>query len=103
MKIKSGVRLTGIQPQMVLAAIICEGVYKKYGVEFVITSGIEGKHSGTSRHYLGFAIDARTRDFSPSDLKKVESDLKDALGDEFFVLFEGNHFHISFKPRTITG
>jgi len=103
MKIKTGVRLTGLQPQMVLAAIIAEGVYKKYGVECVITSGIEGNHSGTSRHYQGFALDIRTRDFKPADLKNVEHDLKTALGDDFYVLFEGNHFHISFKPKTITG
>ena len=103
MKIKSGVRLTGLQPQMVLAAIIAEGVYRKYNVEFVITSGVEGNHSGTSRHYLGYAIDTRTRDFRHAHIPKVLRDLKEALGDDFFVIFEKNHFHISFKPKTITG
>ena len=103
MKIKSGVRLTGLQPQMVLAVFIAEKVYQKYGVECVITSGVEGKHSGTSRHYLGYAIDLRTRDFNPADIPKVLEELKEALGDDYYVAFEVNHFHISFKPKTITG
>jgi len=102
-KIKSGVRLTGLQPQMVLAAMIGDGVYSKYGVDFVITSGVEGKHSGTSRHYLGYAIDSRTRDFLPNDIPKVTKQLREALGDDYYVAFEVNHFHISFKPKTITG
>jgi len=103
MKIKSGVKLAGIQPQMVLAAIIAEGVFDWFNVECVITSGAEGKHSATSRHYLGFAIDVRSRDFKAADIGQVGTKLKEALGDEFYVLFEGNHFHISYKPTTITG
>ena len=103
MKIKPGVRLTGMQPQMVLAAVIAESVFVKYGVECVLTSGVEGKHSGTCRHYLGFAIDTRSRDFNPADIPKVLAALKEALTDEFYVAFETNHFHISFKPKTITG
>lgn len=101
MKIKTGVRLTGLQPQMVLAAIIVDGVYQRYGQELVITSGVEGSHSETSRHYAGLAIDCRTRYFDPDDIPTIKAALEEALGDDYLVLFEGNHFHIGFKPKVL--
>jgi hypothetical protein len=103
MKIKPGVRITGLRPEMVLAATIADSVYKKYGQELVITSAIEGKHSKTSRHYLGFAIDTRTHYFTENEIPNVQRDLVESLGDDFYIQYEGNHFHIQFSPKTITG
>lgn len=103
MKIKKGVRLTGIQPEMVIAMTIADQVYRKHGQELVITSGIEGNHHRTSRHYLGYAIDTRTNYFNENEIPIVQRDLVDALGDDFYIQFEGNHFHIQFSPKTITG
>lgn len=102
MRIKHDVKLTGLQPQMVLAFVIASEIYEKHGVECVMTSGIEGKHGLHSRHYIGFAIDTRKRDFNQGHLKAVLSELKHALGPEFYVRLEHNHFHISFKPTQIT-
>ena len=101
-QIKPGVRLTGMKPEMSFVMPVIDSVYRKWGVEFVVTSGVEGKHSKTSRHYLGFAIDSRTRDFNPSDIPEVQKDLETALGDDFYVEFEGNHFHIQFSPKALT-
>jgi len=100
-QIKPGVRITGMKAEMAMVMPVIDSVYRKWGVEFVVTSGVEGKHSKTSRHYLGLAIDARTRDFDPSDIPEVQKDLKNALGDDFIVIFEGNHFHFAFKPRAL--
>jgi len=103
MQIKPGVRLTGLSSEMVLAATIADSVYRNFGKELVITSAVEGKHSRTSRHYTGHALDLRTRDFSPDDIPKVQKMLEEFLGDDFYLEFEGNHFHVQFSPKTITG
>lgn len=99
--IKHDVKLAGLQPQMVLAYFIACGVYSHHGVNCVMTSGVEGKHGEFSRHYLGFAIDTRKRDFLSGELQTVLKDLRHHLGPEFYVRLEGNHFHISYKPRRV--
>jgi len=59
-RIKKGVKLAGLQPEMILAAVIADQVFTKYGVEYtVITEGTGGKHGFASLHYVGFAIDVR--------------------------------------------
>ena len=102
MQIKEGVRLTGLKPEIVLAASVADSVYKQYGQELVITSGIEGSHSKTSRHYLGYAIDCRTHYFTENQIPKIQQDLVNALGSDYYVQYEGNHFHIQFSPQEIT-
>lgn len=103
MKLKKGVRLTGLQPVMVLAATIADKIYLFYGEELVITSAVDGIHSKTSRHFLGFALDFRTRYFTHEKILQVAQDLRDALGDDFYVRVESDHIHVSFKPLTLTG
>lgn len=101
MKIKEGVRITGLKPEIVLAATIVDSVYRKYGRELVITSGVEGSHSKTSRHYLGYAIDCRTRFFLENQIPQVHREIVAALGDDYYVEFEGNHFHVQFSPEVL--
>ena len=84
---------------MVLGMLVINSVYIKWNVEYVLTSVMEGKHKTYSLHYVGFAQDSRTRDFPPDDLSAVAEDLREALGDEFEVILEGNHFHIEFQPQ----
>lgn len=95
--IKQGVRLVGLQPQMVLAYVIIRPILEKYGQEPVITSISDGKHSKNSRHYIGYGMDLRSRDVNPEDIPQATLEMKEALGSEFYIAFEVNHFHIQWN------
>ena len=99
MKIKHGVGVIGLKPEALLGIMIAANVYEANGYEFVLTSCEEGKHSKNSRHYLGMAFDCRTRDMPVAAIPKMLEKLKEALGSHYLVLFEKNHFHISYKPQ----
>lgn len=91
--IKPGVKL---HPQTVWAVAIpiIFQVYRDFGVEPVITSGIDGRHSRNSLHYSGMAFDFRTRHVPPGDLAALVATITQALGDEFDVVLESDHLHV---------
>ena len=64
-----------------------------------ITSGIDGKHrpknGKISKHYLGYALDFRIRDF-PESLTRWVNQLVRKLGDRYTVLLEIDHIHIQY-------
>jgi hypothetical protein len=101
MKIKEGVKLNGLNPIMTLALLVVKDVYDKYaGVELVITSATDGKHSNASFHYIGNALDIRTRGFKAQEHKKEAADkIRENLGQEFDVVLEKTHIHIEFQPK----
>lgn len=101
-KLKEGVRIVGIKPEMAVAITVIDSIYRMHGQELVITSAVEGKHSKISRHYLGYAIDTRTFYFDQDALPDVQRDIQNALGDDFYIEHEGNHFHIQFNPKQLT-
>ena len=90
--------LTGLRPEMLFAIRVAEAVYDP--VDLVITSVNDGRHSATSLHYAGCAVDIRTRNL-PSEIAAVDvaAQIKDALNIDFDVLFEGDHIHIEWQPR----
>jgi len=99
MKLKRGVNLAGIQPELVVAMIVCEGIISRYQ-EFTVTSILDGKHKTGSLHPKGLALDIRTRNFSgESALKNCIEDLRDALGPQFDVVRESDHIHVEFDPK----
>ena len=98
MKLKPGVNITGIRPEMLIALFVAGDVYKEIGEELVVTAGLEGKHSATSLHYTGCAVDIRTNYFSKEEIKVVQRELKERLGVDFDVIIETTHIHIEFQP-----
>lgn len=97
MILKKNVDLNGLRPEMAIAVIVVNDVYNNYSKELVITSITDGKHSRNSRHYIGMAIDTRTRYFDDFTKLAVADDIRDRLGKQFFVLVETNHIHIQFN------
>ena len=95
MKIKKGVNVQGLHISMQKVMKVVELVYKKYGQESVITSGMDGTHSAGSFHYFGMALDYRTR-FFENDFEsvKVAQEIAGILGDNYTVIFEKTHIHI---------
>ena len=101
MLLKQGVRLHGIRPEIVLALQIAEKVYEKRtrSVEMVVTSVIDGRHSHGSLHYVGAAVDLRTRDIDGQTINDIVADLMERLNNDYDVILESNHIHIEYQPK----
>lgn len=100
MKIKPGVRVLGVRPEIVMGLLVMQGVYARLGAleSFVVTSIIEGEHSSGSLHYMGCGADLRR---PPSDplAKQIVAEAKAALGDDFDIVLESDHIHMEFQPK----
>jgi len=101
MKLKDGVRLFQVKPQVILAAMIARDIWEELGQELVITSGSEGSHSQYSAHYRGDALDFRTRYFNDVETAKAAKELTERLGTDFFVLVEKTHIHLQWRPEKL--
>ncbi len=108
MRLKSTrVSVAGIHPTILPNLfLVDEWCRRNLGYELVITSCTDGKHSRTSRHYLGTAIDIRTwttpdsgKQINGAARSDLRARLKKHLGPDWFVLDEGTHFHIDWRPR----
>ena len=97
--LKPGVRITGMRPEILLAAVAAMEVYKAAGHDLTITACVDGKHTTGSLHYAGAAVDLRSRDLHPEDVQKVIARLKACLGDDFDVVLEVDHLHVEFQPH----
>jgi len=69
------------------------------GRDAVVTYTTNGQHSPNSLHYSGNACDLRTRDLTEDQVQELTEQLRQSLGDNYDVLFEGNHFHIEYDPN----
>ena len=94
-----GAKVNGIQPEMVLAFLIASSLYDNYVVKCVMTEATGGKHSEGSLHYVGLAIDLRTRDMTEKMAEVIVKKVKEALGDQYDVVLEKDHIHIEFQPK----
>ena len=101
--IKPGVDIAGIQPEMSLALPIIASAFHQFGVECVITSGKEGKHGRNSLHYVGFALDFRTRDLTEADQAVMHILVIKRLSSQFDVVLEKDHLHVEFQPEGVRG
>ena len=99
MKLKAGVNIVGIQPELMIGLMAAETVYTKLGFELVVTSVLDGTHSETSLHYSGNAADLRTRDFPPLMGQTARDMIAKALPNDFDVILEGDHIHLEFQAR----
>ena len=97
--IKSGVDISGIRPELVLGFLFVQPIFAKHGVDMVITSVKDGKHGRASLHYVGQAGDLRSRDLKPADWELVAEEIKIALGPQFDLVLEPDHFHLEFQPK----
>jgi hypothetical protein len=97
MKLKDGVSLQDVSWRMFHAACVAEEVYRKYGVELVITSANDGKHGDKTLHHKGLALDLRTWTLGGREVE-VTAALKDALGHDYDVVLEKDHIHMEFDP-----
>ena len=101
MKLKPGVRVPGLSAQMVLAAMIVRDCYGD--TECIVTSANDSTHSQHSLHYLGRALDFRTKNY-PGSRTLLRNNVAAALGDDFDVVLEdvggeNEHLHVEYDPK----
>ena len=100
MKLKDGVRMSGVQQETVVAMMIANHVFiQQKKTQMVITSVMDGKHMPNSLHYTGFAFDIRTRDLIVRDILTHVKEIRAALGKEYDVVLESDHIHIEYDPK----
>ena len=90
------VNIWGLQPQMQRVLKEADKIWSEHGQELVITSARDGIHSAGSLHYYGFAVDLRTRYFSPNAKRQVANDLDDILGEDYDVIVHATHIHVEY-------
>lgn len=97
LSIKPGVRIHGIRPELLLGVLVADGVLSDMGKECILTSVIDGTHQSGSLHYIGCAVDIRSRHLAEPN--EVVTLLRTALDDDFDVIYEGDHIHIEYQPK----
>ena len=98
--LKAGVKATGIRPELTLAILIAAGVYEEHDTPLVVTSLVDSKHSATSLHYAGAAVDLRTRNLpSSADPAMIAREIKSRLTVDYDVIAEKDHIHLEWQPR----
>lgn len=103
MKLKPGVRVDGIQPELLIALAVADGVYREItGAGCTVTSVRDGSHSVRGMHPAGLAADLRTRDVPATERSTIQQHLAAALGDDYDVVLEADHIHLEFDPADLT-
>lgn len=109
MRLKSGVRLDGLQWPLWYAAAVADYLHQAQGWgQATITSGLDGGDAfgparvTTSGHPFGNAIDIRSRDM-PAEMRQAYAQgLQSMLGNFFRVVLEVDHFHVEVaQPITV--
>lgn len=98
--LKPGVTLTGIRPELLVGIMVAQGIFRESGLDTILTSVTDGRHSSTSLHYSGCACDLRTRHIPNRIITKSIADaIREALGHHFDVILETDHIHMEWQPR----
>ena len=99
--IKPGVSIAGLRPEIVFALAELREVCREFKAPFVVTSGTDCKHGTGSLHYVGLAADLRRTDdpLRPGLAEQMRAAFERALGAEFDVVLEKDHFHCEFQPK----
>ena len=99
-KIKNGADVRGLKDEIWDIVYETNKLYEQYGVDCVITSGLDGKHSKTSLHYLGYAVDIRIRNLKREGQAEYIVDKHKDLHDKLYdIILEKTHIHIEYDPR----
>jgi hypothetical protein len=105
-KLKAGVDVHGVRPELVLALQVAAAVYAGVGAEMVVTSLLDGRHRRGSFHYQGAAADLRVH-VLPDDRDQragIAAAIGEALGEDFDVIYEGHgtanaHIHLEYQRK----
>ena len=109
MRLKPGVSLRSLCPQIVLALLVAESLWRGLGTELVVTSVSDGLHRRGSLHYAGAAADLRTHNLPHAVKESTRDRLWQALGssEAWDVILEAvgtpnEHIHLEWQPKSPT-
>lgn len=97
-RIKDGVDVRNLHYKIWDAAYIIADIYREFGKDLTITAGLDGVHRTASLHYIGAAMDIRTRNLSDAD--EVFEKIKGRLSPCYDVVKHSTHIHIEYQPKT---
>jgi len=100
MKIKDGVRFCSPAMAMCHATFVVDQVCRDFGVDCVITGGVE-EHQHPSKHIYGGGLDYRTRDLIEGARYDFAECVAEALGDGFDVVLEIDHLHVEYDVSNL--
>lgn len=95
-----GVTLRHLTGPMAFAAIVVEGAYRELGFDAIVTCADGGKHSNTSLHYAGAALDFRTNFMTGEQKQALHAKLVARLGADFDAVLEATHLHLEAQPKS---
>ena len=100
MKIKPGVDVSKLSPQGLLILVVAQQLRPSVRV----TSGNDGKHMPTSKHYVGDAVDLGSKEFDRDDNEEFCRALRGNLGADFDVIYEkvgtpDEHIHVEYDRK----
>lgn len=98
-KIKPGVKITGMKPEMILGLMAATEAYREMGYDTIVTSVMDGTHKVGSRHYSGLAVDLRIRHMERGKAAEVRDKIHEAVGLWYDVILENSHIHIEYDPK----
>lgn len=98
MAIKPGVRFVSGVHAMSIAALVVNEVCIEFGVDCVVTCGVEQHTHPPSLHPIGHALDFRTRDLPASSKGLFAAAVKERLAEGFDVVLESDHMHVEYQP-----
>lgn len=101
---KLGVKLLGLQPQMLIALRVVQEEFSRYGLDTVVTSGNDSTHMSGSLHYKGAALDFRTKHAAGIATGIVQGIKKTLAPLGFDVVFEAvgkdnEHCHVEYQAK----
>lgn len=100
LRIKPGVRLTGLKPEMSVVLDVVPIVFGRKGYDCWLTCAVEERDSGL--HPEGKALDFDSSTNVPLDTgKEIERSAESFLGPEFDVDWHGPryHLHVEHQPK----
>ena len=98
---KDGAVITTMPPVVLDGIIEIAMIFARNGYPFVITEKDGGKHMDGSLHYTGFAIAFRSWVVHVAKRPALLAQLKRALGSDWDVIEEDDHFHAEYQPKKV--
>lgn len=101
-QLKYGVNHADVYPRELWYAVgVFDGLARDFlGKPIVITSLNDGRHGTNSRHYLGLALDVRTRNLTGGEATVLFEKAKQILDPQGYdTVLETDHIHCEFDPK----
>jgi hypothetical protein len=98
--IKDGADVSGLSAEMKVALVVIVTVFEQLALgRPTVTSGTDGQHSTGSLHYSGNAVDLRSNNIPADQRVLVRDAMRQALGPDYDVVLEDDHFHVEYQPK----